>query len=95
MCGSLQFSLPNYIFDSLESEHIISTHVKFDRFTISNNFLGDQAIHVRLADVIRDLESSQRAQSDIDNTYNDFCGIIQDEMFTKIDYKVLRHSCLL
>ena len=69
---------------SAEFHHSKEESFKFDRSSISENFLNDDALLVRVNESIAKLESSLRSQSDIDGIYTDWCKILKKQMLKEL-----------
>ncbi|KAH3818531.1 hypothetical protein DPMN_120252 [Dreissena polymorpha] len=67
---------------------------KFDCSRIPNDFLLNQVLVGQINDCISYLEQGYRTQSDIDQAFGDWCGIVRDEMYDKLPFKTIIHdSC--
>ncbi|XP_052256259.1 uncharacterized protein LOC127861632 isoform X1 [Dreissena polymorpha] len=67
---------------------------KFDCSRIPNDFLLNQVLVGQINDCISNLEQGYRTQSDIDQAFGDWCGIVRDEMYDKLPFKTIIHdSC--
>ena len=70
--------------------------IPFDKFKLSevpNYFLFSDEVLTKVYETIARLEGSFRVQSDIDESYTNWCNIVQDEVYGKLPFKTIKMAC--
>lgn len=66
---------------------------KFDFSSINDTFLSDSDVFIKVTETIARLEGSFHVQSDTDKAYNDWCRIVQDEMYGTLPVRTVTVGC--
>ena len=67
-----------------------ATRIKYNTQNIPQDFMAGDEIDVRLQEVIQTIENENRAETQINSIYDEFCETVKSEMHSKLPKNVIK-----
>ena len=89
---SWKMNFDNFINTCTQNEECLNT-TSYDKFDVSNvpyTFLSNKNVLHLVNETIIVLESTLRTQTDVDVAYDNWCGLVRDQMYNTLPYQTVK-----